>query len=264
LKLAIFYQHIQKAAEESGKSVLEIMRALKEEGLTGVEFNILDVREPILLFLQSAGLTISSIYAYVPFFSGDTEEGIRLVDKAFSVGCRTVMVVPGNIPEGIEKTEVLQQSIMPLRQITEYGAKRGVTVTVEDYDGTRPLFSTSDDMLFFGEKIPALFYTYDSGNFYTVEDPLLALDALKKKITHVHLKDISHSPIGGSGEKRRVRSGDFVYDVPFGFGELPCADILKRLQEIDYSGYLCFEHNAKAMMDANFAAVRWTKKQISQ
>ncbi|MBE7063053.1 MAG: sugar phosphate isomerase/epimerase [Ruminococcaceae bacterium] len=260
MKLAIFYHHICKAAEETGRSIPEILHEMKEEGIEGIEFNVLDAREPVLSFLKNEGLAVSSIYAYVPVFNGDTEEGFTLVDRACAVGCKTVMVVPGSIPENMEKKDALKQSKEPLRRIAEYGAQRGITVTVEDYDGKRPLFSTSEDMLFFGNEIPELFYTYDSGNFHTVEDPLSAFEALKQKIRHVHLKDISHTAIAGCADARQLRSGDMVYDVPFGYGELPCAEILKRLREIGYKGYICLEHNAIAMMNANLLAVRWTKK----
>lgn len=260
MKLAIFYHHIRKAAEETGESIPVILRAMKEEGISGIEFNILDTEEPVLSYLRDAELTISSIYAYTPVLSGSTEEGYALVEKAGNVGCSTVMLMPGRLPEDIEKAEVFKRSMEPIRHIAEYGAKCGITVTIEEYDGIRPFFSTSDDMLYFGNEIPELYYTYDSGNFYTVEDPLSAFEALKQKIRHVHLKDISHSAIPGCADARQLRSGKIAYDVPFGYGELPCAEILRRLHEIGYTGYLCLEHDAKTMMQANRLAARYVRR----
>ena len=258
MKIAIFYHHVLKAAEQTGKSVAEILRILKEEGLEGMDINAPDADEALLNILQNTGVTVSSLYRVVPVFSGETEKGIQLVDKAAEIGCKTVMLLPGGFPAEMTKKTAREKSAEALRIISEYGDGKGVCVTVEDYDSERTLFGTSEDMLFFDKIVPKLYYTYDSGNFYTVEDPLAALDALKGKIRHVHLKDYAHVPTQFGQKARTVRTGKVLYDAPFGYGSLPAKEIVKRLKESGYEGYMCIEHtDAEKMMDANIAAIRY-------
>lgn len=264
MKLSIFYQHIMRAAEETGISIAESLQVLKREGLAAVELNFLHADAAVLRALGTAGLSVSSLYEYVSVFSGEVDTGFTLVDRAKEIGCGTVMIAPGAYPEEMEKETALEKSRVPLQKIAEYGAKKGVTVTVEDYDSVRTLFDTSSDLRFLGKAIADLYYTFDTGNFYTVEDPLQAFEAIKHKVRHVHLKDMARAPIPGHTASRCTRSGAVVYDVPFGQGALPCAEILAGLQKTGYSGYLCLEHSADAgaMMDANLAAIRWVKKHI--
>ncbi len=264
MKISIFYQHIVKAAEETGMPVAEVMRILKSEGLEAVEFAVLHADTVAMDALQRAGLSVSSLYEYDSVFNGEIEAGLALVDKAKEIGCRTVMVVPGVYPEDMKKNSAMEKSRIPLQKIAEYGAEKGITVTVEDYDGARTLFDTSADLRLFGDSIPSLYYTFDSGNFFTVENPLLALRTLKSKIRHVHLKDCALAPMQGCTKARQMRSGITVYDVPFGHGVLPCTQILQELKNFGYDGFLCLEHaaDAGAMMDVNLAAVRWVKNHI--
>lgn len=263
MKIAIFYHHVLKASQQTGKPIAEILRILKAEGLSGMEINAPDADETLLETLEQTGVSVSSLYRVVPVFNGETEKGLQLVDRAKEIGCRTVMILPGGYPEGMDKETAQKKSIKPLVEISEYGKKNGIYVTVEDYDGARTLFGTSSDMCYFESFAPHLFYTYDSGNFYTVEAPLEAFEALKTKIRHVHLKDYAHNPIAGCTKSRVVRSGHMLYDVPFGYGALPGAEILRRLKELKYEGFLCLEHtDAEKMMDANLAAIRWVRKHI--
>lgn len=263
MKIAIFYHHVLKAAEQTGKSIAEILQILKAEGLEGIDINAPDADDALLGTLQKTGLAVSSLYRVVPVFSGETEKGIQLVDRAAEIGCKTVMLLPGGFPAEMDKQTAREKSVEALREISEYGAKCGIGVTVEDYDSERTLFGTSEDMLYFESTAPKLYYTYDSGNFYTAEDPLEALEAIKPKIRHVHLKDYAHAPTIFGTKPRTVRTGTVLYDVPFGHGDLPGAEILRRLKESGYEGYMCLEHtDAEKMMEANLAAICYIQKII--
>ncbi len=260
MKITIFYHHILKAMEETGRELLDILRELKREGLSGVEICAPDLTPELWTAMQTAGLSVSSLYRIVPVFCGETEKGFALIDKAAEVGCSRVMLLPGAYPVDMDKETARKKSEEPLRLISEYGAEKGIAVTVEDYDGERTLFGSSCDMRYFETAAPNLYYTYDSGNFYTVEDVLEALDALKEKIRHVHLKDYAHMPTVWCKKARLVRSGERLYDVPFGYGALPGQEMIEALHRTGYCGYLCLEHTeAENMMAANIAAIRRAK-----
>ncbi len=264
MKISIFFQHVLRAAEEMEISVEEVLLQLKEEGLSGVECSLLHADDAAVKLFGKTGLPVSSVYEYVPIFTGEFQAGITLVDRAKEIGTKTVMIVPGAFPEKMEKRKALEESVIPLTKIAEYGAKRGIVVTVEDYDNTHTLFDNASDMLFMGDRIKDLYFTFDSGNFYSAQEPMEAFCAIKKKIRHVHLKDLSDKEIPGHTRVRQTRYGKTVYDVPFGRGVLPGKEILIALKEIQYNGFLCLEHNADSgeMMQANLAAIRWLKQNI--
>ncbi len=258
MKISIFYHHALKAAEQTGKPLAEILKLLKAEGLEGMDINAPDADASLLDKLQQTGITVSSLYRVVRVFSGETEKGLQLVDKAAEIGCKTVMLLPGGYPAEMDKQTAREKSVKALQEISEYGAKKGIAVTVEDYDSDRTLFGNSEDMRYFESACPKLYYTYDSGNFYTVEDPIGALEALQTKIRHVHLKDYASTPSPFGQKARMVRTGTVLYDVPFGHGDLPGDEILRRLKKSGYEGYLCLEHtDAEKMMEANLAAIRY-------
>ncbi len=258
MKIAIFYHHVLKAAEQTGKPLAEILRILQAEGLSGMDINAPDADDTLLSTLQKTGISVSSLYRVVPVFWGEIQKGIELVDRAEEIGCKTVMLLPGGYPPEMDKQTAREKSVKALHEISEYGDKKGIAVTVEDYDSDRTLFGTSEDMRYFESACPKLYYTYDSGNFYTVEDPLSALEAIRSKIRHVHLKDYASAPSPFGQKARMVRTGTVLYDVPFGHGDLPCAEILGRLKKSGYEGYLCLEHtDAEKMMEANLAAIRY-------
>ena len=263
MKITIFYHHILMAIKETGRTLLDILCELKKEGLSGVEVCAPDLTPQLLTAMEEAGLSVSSLYRMVPVFLGETEKGLQLVDRAAEIGCKTVMLLPGAFPADMDKETARKKSEIPLKVISDYGAEKGVAVTVEDYDGERTLFGSSCDMRYFETTAPNLYYTYDSGNFYTSEDVLDALSILKNKIRHVHLKDYAHMPSAWCGKARLVRSGEKLYDVPFGYGDLPAQEIITALYVAGYRGYLCLEHTeAENMMDANVAAIRRVKQFI--
>jgi len=108
-------------------------------------------------------------------------------------------------------------------------AATGVTVTIEDFEnGSSPL-SGVQEMLWYLEKIPGLMCTFDTGNFITHgEDLFEAWEALKDRVVHVHCKD----------------RGEGV--VSFGGGQLPCAEILRKMKADGYGSYGAIEHYGAA------------------
>ena len=67
-----------------------------------------------------------------------------------------------------------------LPSLAEYAALRGVTITLEDFDGFLQPFARTYPLLWFMEHVPGLRYTLDIGNFaFSDEDvsyPVLYVD----------------------------------------------------------------------------------------
>ena len=83
-----------------------------------------------------------------------------------------------------------------LSSLAEYAALRGVTITLEDFDGFLQPFARTYPLLWFMEHVPGLRYTLDIGNFaFSDEDVSYAAWLLKDYIVHVHCKDRAESPL---------------------------------------------------------------------
>ena len=68
-----------------------------------------------------------------------------------------------------------------------------------------------------------------------------AYDLLEKRIAHVHMKDIAYAPLRGEKGKTAL-TGKQLYPAPVGSGELPMAEIVRRLYEHGYDGLFAIEH----------------------
>ena len=124
-----------------------------------------------------------------------------------------------------------------LSSLAEYAALRGVTITLEDFDGFLQPFARTYPLLWFMEHVPGLRYTLDIGNFaFSDEDVSYAAWLLKDYIVHVHCKDRAESPLVHGRFCRGLGQ------TPAGTGYLPMAKLLTDLEACDYDGYLAIEH----------------------
>ena len=131
----------------------------------------------------------------------------------------------------------IQNMVHALSSLAEYAALRGVTITLEDFDGFLQPFARTYPLLWFMEHVPGLRYTLDIGNFaFSDEDVSYAAWLLKDYIVHVHCKDRAESPLVHGRFCRGLGQ------TPAGTGYLPMAKLLTDLEACDYDGYLAIEH----------------------
>ena len=69
MKISVFYEHIEKACEQTKKPLEEVLAHVKKSGIDGIEmdYDMLsseDDEQSILTSLKKAGLVISSIYGF--------------------------------------------------------------------------------------------------------------------------------------------------------------------------------------------------------
>lgn len=137
--------------------------------------------------------------------------------------------------------QALQSMAAALNAICDYAERKGIRVTMEDFDDIRAPFSSADELLWFLEQVPKLAITFDTGNFiYRGEDELEAFTKLKDRIIHVHCKDRSLEDSGG--EPRISASGIPLYPSPAGSGCIRIAEVLRLLKAEGYADTLAIEH----------------------
>jgi len=282
LKLSVFYDHAVQAARQSGQPIEKVLAAFKRAGIDAVEMDYETARGQILSIgglLGEAGLEISGFYYNHNFnWNPSIESSKEMVDLASTLDVHRILMVPGFLDEedvpalnGVhndyQKTAAymdgdseIQNMKQALTDLSAYARKRGVILSLEDYDLITSPYSQINELLWFIGKVPGLGITFDTGNFaFSKEDSLLAFEALKDHIVHVHLKDRAHL-VGGSPADNRT----FLAPAPVGDGYLPVGLLIRRLKQIGYDGYLVIEHfDLKDELDSVLRSAAYVKNVLS-
>ena len=256
MKLSIFHHHLVAAAKELRITQEESYLLAKEMGISAVDINLDDLTADPTLPTRAAncGLAISSIHAYYRFCEREESTRIALhMETAVAVGAKCVMVIPdffpaGEIPASVihkygscaaffDASPRMKNILSGMREAVRVGREHGITVTVEDYDHADSPTATSTEMRYFAERVPGLAFTFDTGNFaFSDEDALAALDRLTDRTVYLHCKDRGEEE-GHRGIRTRGLAACAVGD-----GYLPIGEILRRLQNAGYDGYVAIEH----------------------
>ncbi|MBQ8640218.1 MAG: sugar phosphate isomerase/epimerase [Lachnospiraceae bacterium] len=266
MKISVFYNHIQEAEKQTGRSRIDIMKELKAAGIDGVELGYQEY-PPLAEFRQElaeCGMEVSSIYRFFHYETDpDPAAGRELVEEAAALGCRKIMPIPGFYLPDVDRETVCQRMVQPLTHLVACAAQKGISVVMEDFDSTESPIATSKGMKWFADRIPGLFYTFDCGNFYySGEEELSAFDVLRDKILHVHCKDRALAPLHGEAPLL-CPTGARIYPSPFGSGVIKTGEIMKRLKEIGYDDYLVIEHfGAANQMEYMLNSAKWLKEWI--
>ena len=249
MKLSVFFDHVLQAGEQTGKTVEELLAIVRAAGIEAVEINLdyLCEHPEVWNALKTADLGVSCIYEFYDMGRCDETEKVRRhVETAEKVGAKRILIVPGFL-SGEDSKEM--QAAMPVQEniigffesnseikcmaeglsfAAKYGAEKGVTVTVEDFDGLDSPLAGMYGIHWFLQQVPELMYTLDTGNFlFCGEKVLDAFELLKERIAHVHCKD---------------RQPETSASVQTGTGYIPFEEVLEKLKEQNYDGFLAIEH----------------------
>ncbi len=200
--------------------------------------------------LKEAGLETDSYVTIVNTASFDKNERRKNIDivkkdidQMEKIGIPFLMVAPSvelvDTDEELHKMrEILVESFA---EITEYSKGAGIVTTLENQSLIRRADSTIKDVKYILDAVPDLRYVLDAGNFFCVrEDALEAYEILKDKIVLAHYKDWAYVESGGF-TRENMKNFD---GVPFGKGEVPLAEISKRLVRDGFDISVLLEYNA--------------------
>ena len=258
-KISAFFDHVLEAGEQSGKSLSEILGDMRKADIRGLEMrlsHLLEREEEVAGLLAENDLKVSCIYEMYDWaIKPDFSEAMVQVDKAAQYGAKVILVVPGFLPEEeagrlkalharqdiwqfMDENRYVQNIKDELTGIVNYAKERGITVTLEDFDGFTAPFSRAEELLYFMNRVPGLMYTLDMGNFaYSDENVWDAYTLLQEYIVHVHCKDRGEEPDCSENTYNRG-----LATVPVGEGYLPIGALEEKLATKGYDGYLAIEH----------------------
>lgn len=270
-RIGTFYDHIKSIAQQEKISLMDALKHARELGVEALEISqnsVIGREDELGNELASAGLSITSIPSYfdfgrnpdVDFQSEPTLEAARFL------GAKKLLVIPGffeeqDSPE--EQEHQVQNMIDCINRLADKAAGYGVSLVMEDFDSTKAPFATYQGVRRFLNACPGLSCCFDTGNFrFSAQDELEAFDALRDRITHVHLKDRAYCPAGEPGALLAA-DGQGLAPSPVGEGEIQIGELLSRLKEMGYSGDLVIEHyGAPQMMKFLRRSVEWVQTQI--
>lgn len=178
----------------------------------------------------------------------------EIIDIAGKLGCRIITSHIGVIPSK-SSDEVYGVMREALAEIGDYAFSKGAFVAIET--GPEPakvLNRFIEDTDSRGVKV-----NLDPANLVMVldEDPVTAVEILKKHIVHTHAKDGIHyrkcDPVKvynafaeGGFEKLLEETGQLFAEVPLGEGQVDWDAYLAALGEIGFDGFLTIEREVGA------------------
>lgn len=260
MKISVFYDHIIEATKQTSLSIRDVLKECKNVGIEGIEisYNLLNKDlHKITSDLQDNSLDISCIYGFYDFGKdANIDKAKGHVDLAAKLGVWQILIIPGfldmedalqlnSYSKSKEDTFIYMDRHLEISNmkhaligIIDYAKDKGICVSLEDFDGLTAPFARIYQLLWFMENVPGLKYTLDTGNFvFSDEDVLKAYEILKSYIVHVHFKD--------RGEQEGREEGDYnkgMASVHTGDGYLPIKEIMDKLKEDKYRGYIAIEH----------------------
>lgn len=289
IRLSVFFDHILQAEEQTGKHIPELLAEVKKAGISAVEINRTYLLEhpETLEMLETAGLQVSCIYEFYALERGrETEKARRHIEIARKAKAGKILIVPGffsveteefvncvpdreKVWDYLSHSEKALRMAEGLREIVEMAGSRNfadtpITVVIEDFDDRNSPIASVSGMRWFAEQVPGLCFTFDTGNFIIHgEDIFAAWEELKDKVVHVHCKDrkISAEKLlkvqkTESSEPLQVQENatpdikECYLPAAVGEGCIPIKELVYKMKEYGYRGYLAIEHFDAADQEA--------------
>ncbi len=246
--ISVFLEHIYEAAEQKGLALRDVLSHAASCGISHLECDWQRLADGELKpLLDRCGLGVSCIYRQFDFLGDSAEisaEKCRgLFETARHYGCDKVLCIPGfsDAPQAD-----LPRFAEGMRLMCGIAEEYGITVTVEDFDDIKSPCCRAEWLNSLLEEVPALRYTFDTGNFrYCLEDAGEAYRLLKKRVVHVHCKDRSYDPSASSPDGSNGKadlSGAVMYPAVVGEGVIGIEALVRELLSDGYAGTLAIEH----------------------
>lgn len=278
IRLSAFFDHILQAEEQTGKHIPELLAEVKKAGISAVEINCTYLLEhpATLEMLETAGLQVSCIYEFYALERGrETEKARRHIEIARKTKAGKILIVPGffsveteefvncvpdreKVWDYLSHSEKAQRMADGLREIVEMAGSRNIadtpiTVVIEDFDDRNSPIACVSGMQWFAEQVPGLCFTFDTGNFIIHgENIFAAWEELKDKVVHVHCKDrkISSDKPLQTQKNATLDIKECYLPAAVGEGCIPIKELVYKMKEYGYRGYLAIEHFDAADQEA--------------
>lgn len=268
VKLSTFYIHVMEGANQLGISIDEAIERVKAMGYTafdiGYRQNWIPVSdEEVISKIHAHGMKIANFFVNADFaheFDKEWFEGC--IDCIAKSETNLLQLTPGIFGKDDDREEALKRMIVAEKEVVAMGKEKSVIVTVEDFDHIDSPINTIDGVKNFFYKIPDLGFTFDTGNFYLMEENCVdAFEPFKDRLCHVHLKDRALVPFDEKEFDKETYTGKKMYASPVGYGVIDMKKCIELIKSTGYDGYLAVEHfGAKNQLDYLEKSAEFVKK----
>lgn len=162
----------------------------------------------------------------------ETEELSRIADE---IGCPFIVVVPGKLPEGATKEEIMDESVRVLNELGDIAEKYNVSLAFEFLGQTDCSVQTLDFCSEIVEKVNRenIGNVLDTFHFYAGNSTFEAIENLKpEKLFIFHINDAENLPKSELTDAHRLYPGE---------GILPIKEIKERFDKIGYDRMVSIE-----------------------
>ena len=267
--LSVFFAHVNDLAREKNISFDEAATFVKNLGFEAFDCEYAYIKNNFDFYkgvLDKFGFKTAAIPCFYHFNKGINHE---IIDDSLALcsnlNCKTILAIPGEFaPDDENKEKHLNLMCEGLKELCEKAEKYGITVTLEDFDSEYSPCATEKGLSYFFEKVPALKFNMDTGNFIYMDlDTLECVKLFKNKISHVHLKDRSLVKNHADEPEKVTPGGNKLYPSPVGFGTIPMKELTDLAKENGYEGYFSAENSCPIHMEEFLVkSIKWMKENI--
>jgi 2-keto-myo-inositol isomerase len=225
-----------KAASAAGFDLLEIWSAKLYEFLKS--------NTPVKLkaMFEANGLLPYSINSieHITFRSDEDYARIkaeceRLANIAGEIGCPYIVVVPGKLPEGASKEDIIEESVRVLNELADIAEPHGISLAFEFLGQPDCSVQTLDLCNEIVEKVgrASIGNVIDTFHFYAGNSSFEAIDKLDpEKLFIFHINDAENL------SKEQLTDAHRLYP---GTGILPIGEIKEHFDKIGYDRMVSIE-----------------------
>ncbi len=225
-----------KAASAAGFDLLEIWSAKLYEYL---KTNTPADLKALLAEHKLEPYSINSI-EHITFRTPDEYEKIKaecltLSQIAGEIGCPYIVVVPGKLPAGATKEQIVADSVRVLNELADIAGPHNVSLAFEFLGQTDCSVQTLDLCNEIVEKVnrPNIGNVIDTFHFYAGNSTFEAIDGMKpEKLFIFHINDAEDLPKEQLTDAQRLYPGE---------GILPIAEIKEHFDKIGYDRMVSIE-----------------------
>jgi len=271
------YWNFEKCLEWAQKNDVHYIECGVIDGVSwihglGYQPHVALYEDPLLLRrkMEKYGVRFSQVDAAFPL-SG--KEGplygvpyvLKTIPWAKHAGCKRIATTDGlHKPEGLSDSQAMESMKRSYGQIIEVAEAYEIIISIEvhGYFTTKP--EMMEKMLAFCDS-PYLRMNMDTGNtFIAGQDPVAFCEHFKKKVTHVHVKDVSKSL---AAAVRGEQTGIAVSQCAIGDGVNGenIKKVLTILRDIGFDGVLSMECEGAGgpMIEKSLAWLRRTLRELN-
>ncbi len=225
-----------RAAGAAGFDLVELWASKLRRFLT--DRSIVELRA-LLTENNVEPYSINSI-EHVTFRNPDDYESIKaecgeLSAIAGELNCPYIVVVPGKLPEGATKDQIIEESVRVLNELADISEPHGVSLAFEFLGQTDCSVQTLDLCNEIVEKVDrkTVGNVIDTFHFYAGNSTFEAIDAMKpEKLFIFHINDAEDLPKESLTDAHRLYPGT---------GILPIAEIKRHFDKIGYDRMVSIE-----------------------